>query len=311
MVWRPNIASKADNPTLGEIKEFARQETFFCFLLLAIIIIYENEHGGNLDIFLIKIILAFVIGAVWITLATVIAEKFGTKIGGMVLGLPSTTAISLFFIAWTQSPSVAAEATTIIPIIMGINTLFILGYVFVSKFNFPLSIIIAIAAWFIPSFFLLWMNFNDLAYSIAGCAIFLIGFYYIMEKKLKITSKEKKSIEYTIPQLGFRALLSGGIITTAVLMAKIGGPMVGGVFTTFPAAFLSTIIITHLKYGREFAAAMMKMSMISAATTIVIYAMIIRYSYLHFEIITGTVIALVITFFAGFIIYKIISKKIK
>ena len=136
MVWRPNIASKADNPTLGEIKEFARQETFFCFLLLAIIIIYENEHGGNLDIFLIKIILAFVIGAVWITLATVIAEKFGTKIGGMVLGLPSTTAISLFFIAWTQSPSVAAEATTIIPIIMGINTLFILGYVFVSKFNF-------------------------------------------------------------------------------------------------------------------------------------------------------------------------------
>ena len=51
------------------------------------------------DIFFLKFALSIIIGGAWIALATVLAEKFGTKLGGVIAGLPSMTAAALFFIA--------------------------------------------------------------------------------------------------------------------------------------------------------------------------------------------------------------------
>jgi len=68
-----------------------------------------------MDPFIIKLIISFFVGAIWITSVTVISEKLGTKIGGVLGGLPSTCLIALFFIGWTQSPEVASHATIIMP----------------------------------------------------------------------------------------------------------------------------------------------------------------------------------------------------
>ncbi|MDI9559183.1 MAG: DUF3147 family protein, partial [Pseudomonadota bacterium] len=53
------------------------------------------------NIFVLKLILSFIVGSLWITMVTILAEKYGTRIGGLMAGLPSTILISLFFIAWT------------------------------------------------------------------------------------------------------------------------------------------------------------------------------------------------------------------
>lgn len=82
------------------------------------------------NIFVLKLILSFIVGSLWITMVTILAEKYGTRIGGLMAGLPSTIPISLFFIAWTQSERVAVDATTIVPIIGGINCIFIVAYIF-------------------------------------------------------------------------------------------------------------------------------------------------------------------------------------
>ena len=36
------------------------------------------------SIFVLKVLIAFIIGSVWITGSTIIAEKFGPKIGGLM-----------------------------------------------------------------------------------------------------------------------------------------------------------------------------------------------------------------------------------
>ncbi|MBN1224817.1 MAG: DUF3147 family protein, partial [Candidatus Aminicenantes bacterium] len=51
-------------------------------------------------IFLIKLVLSFFVGGAWVAAATLIADKYGTKIGGIIIGLPSTLLVSLFFIGW-------------------------------------------------------------------------------------------------------------------------------------------------------------------------------------------------------------------
>ena len=40
------------------------------------------------DIFFLKLALSFIVGGAWIALTTVLAEKFGTKLGGIFAGLP-------------------------------------------------------------------------------------------------------------------------------------------------------------------------------------------------------------------------------
>jgi len=49
----------------------------------------------------------FIVGATWITTATILAEKIWFEIGGVITGIPSTTVLSLFFIGLTQSPAFA------------------------------------------------------------------------------------------------------------------------------------------------------------------------------------------------------------
>lgn len=69
--------------------------------------------------FLIKLLLSFIVGSFWITITTIIAEKMGSKIGGIIGGLPTTTLVALLFIGITQSPQAAVEATAIMPQIVG------------------------------------------------------------------------------------------------------------------------------------------------------------------------------------------------
>lgn len=43
---------------------------------------------------LIRLVLAFAVGSLWVTVITLVAEKKGSVIGGVLGGLPSTSAFS-------------------------------------------------------------------------------------------------------------------------------------------------------------------------------------------------------------------------
>ena len=48
--------------------------------------------------------------------------------GGLIGGLPSTVVIALLFIGLTQSPQIAADTTTVMPLAQGLNGLFVLTF---------------------------------------------------------------------------------------------------------------------------------------------------------------------------------------
>ena len=45
--------------------------------------------------FVIKVLISFVVAGIWIAGATLLAERFGSKIGGLITNLPSNILISL------------------------------------------------------------------------------------------------------------------------------------------------------------------------------------------------------------------------
>jgi hypothetical protein len=95
-----------------------------------------------------------------------------------------------------------------------------------------------------------------------------------------------------------------------VLLSKIGGPLLGGMFTMFPAMFASTILITYFSQGVEFSLATMKSAMLGAVS-VVIYSLVVRFTYLPFGIFLGTLTAVAISFSGGYLVYKLVLTRLK
>lgn len=262
-----------------------------------------------MDIFLLKLILTFIVGGLWINLSTIIAEKYGTKIGGVIAGLPSTVVVTLFFIGWTQSAQFASQSTAIVPIVTGISGFFVAVYFLLAKRGFFFSLLSSLIIWFALSLTLVKLNFNNLTYSIIGLIFFILASYFILEIKSKVKSEGKRIVKYTAKQLAFRGILGGSIMALGVFLAKIGGPLIGGAFAAFPAMFLGTIIITHFAHGKDFSAAVMKSMMISGTINVSVYAIAVRYFYIMFGLILGTVISFAISLITGYVVYLFVNKK--
>jgi hypothetical protein len=263
-----------------------------------------------METFILKLILSFIVGSLWITLATVAAEKYGSKIGGIITGLPSTILVSLFFIGWTQSTQAAVEATTLVPIIGGIICLFLITYLYLApKINFWFSLIVATGIWFIFALGTYFTSFRSFWQSIVAYLFLLLVTYLIAEKKLKIKSIQSKKVRYTFSVLLFRGLLAGGIITLSVFLAKISGPVLGGVFAMFPAAFISTILVIYFQHGKEFSFPIMKVAILSGIS-VVSFGLFVRYTFLPLGLWWGTLISLILAWIVGYLVHLFVKKKV-
>lgn len=107
----------------------------------------------------------------------------------------------------------------------------------------------------------------------------------------------------------FRGLFSGLIIALAVVMGKVGGPLLGGMFAMFPAMFTGTLLITFFAHGPLFSSAMMKASLISAVS-VVLYAVLVRWTYIPLGLSGGTFVSILVSFAAACLLHIFIVKKI-
>jgi len=260
------------------------------------------------DSFIVKLILSFVAGSLWITMGTVLAERFGTRAGGVVAGLPSTVLVSLFFIGWTQSASVAAEATTIIPAVHGINALFVFLYISLLRYGFWFALSLALALWFALSLLLVASGFDSFPFSLLLYVVLVVSTYLIVEKTMSVPSEEGRKIRYTLSLVLFRACFSGAIILISVVLAKVGGPMVGGAFSVFPTMFIGLLMITYFSQGPSFSAAVMKSS-IPGAMSVVVYAAAVRYTYEPVGLVGGTVLSIALSLCTSVFIHRFLSGK--
>ncbi|MBU1673289.1 DUF3147 family protein, partial [Patescibacteria group bacterium] len=127
-------------------------------------------------VFLFKLALAFIVGGVWVIITTLLAEKYGSKIGGWIGGLPSTSLLSLFFIGLTQSTEIAAEATTVMPAVNGGIAIFALVFAyFIKSKKLFFSLMSAIFFWFLISGLVIYFNLSNFLLSLF---IFLILFIF-------------------------------------------------------------------------------------------------------------------------------------
>ncbi|MBU0532328.1 hypothetical protein KKB44_02425 [Candidatus Micrarchaeota archaeon] len=243
------------------------------------------------DVFLLKLFISFIVSGAYLVLILRIAEKVGTKLGSIILSLPSTTLFSLLFIGWTSGITVATDAALIAQI--GFIGIFVFVLTFVLSTSF-LSLLLALLLWAISAFFLSTLQL-DIFYSFGLAIIALIPCFLILRK----VKPEKTTMKSTTRQNIFRFILVGSLISFTIIVSKLGGPVLGGIFSIFPAMYTSTFYLAYKDYGKNFARSI-------AANTVygflgfAIYPFAVYLLYPVYGLIIGTMasylISLIITY---------------
>jgi hypothetical protein len=241
-------------------------------------------------LFLSRVVLSFFIAGSWIAIATLLAERLGSKLGGLLTNLPSNILISLIFIALTQGTLFVKQAVPGIPIGMLIDTLFLLVFIILLKYSLLLSIFGSLFTWFVLAILAASLNYNRLIPNIILYLMVTIIAFFILERFIKISSRPQSSKKYSWQQILLRALFAGGVVASVVLISKFFEPYIVGVFSTFPAVLLSTMVILAINQGQEFAQATGKVLVISS-TNIVVYGLGVYWSYPRYGIFIGTILS--------------------
>lgn len=260
------------------------------------------------SVFFIKLILSFLVGSSYILFSTIASDKLGSKIGGLITGLPSTVLLGLLFIGWTQNPDASVEATTLIPAIIGVACLFLITYVFLIKRNVWVAIFASTLIWTFTAYLLMSSHITSFFVSLVIFLVFFLIAYFFVTHIFIIPSSKGNRIVYSPKILLLRGLLSGLIVSLSVISAKVGGPLLGGIISAFPATFGSTLIITYFAHGPTFSASVAKNSLYAWVSTL-IFLVVARYTINPIGILWGSLLALIVCYISAYFIYKYILRK--
>jgi len=253
-----------------------------------------------------QVILPFLFSALIVILITIIAEKYGTKIGGILGTLPSTIVIAFLFISYNKGVEFTAEAVAVVPAELGINLFFLFIFALLVHRSAVLAYLGSIMVWMILSFFLYVYQVTDIVISLLLYSSILFFTFVILEFYRKIPSAEKVIIHYTTLKIILRGILAGFFIALAVLLSNLD-PVLSGIFSVFPAILSSTMIIFIREHGPKFAAGMAK-SMIFGISSVCLYAIGIHFFYPYYGIVIGTIISYLISALFTLLLFTLRNK---
>lgn len=224
--------------------------------------------------------------------ASIMAEKFGGKVGGYVSAFPAPAAIAYFFIAYGQSVEAAVQATVSFPVAYSLVGILLLAYALLAKRGLVLAMGVAIGIWLAASLAFIQMKPTNFVVSLLLYIAIFVCMFWLMRHYVRASNKPVQH-SFTKWQLFGRAVFGGSIILAAVVMSKIAGPLYGGVFAAFPAGFVSMLILMHRTHGADFSLSMIRPMYLTGMIVVVGYVTVLRFAYPAFGVWFGTATALI------------------
>lgn len=199
--------------------------------------------------FLLQLIISFLAGGLFIALQTLIAERVKGAWRGIVLTIPSTMALGIFFVGIVKSSADVVEATRIIPAALGPDYLFVAIFALLARFGFFISLAGGFLTWAAGAALLFFFPPASFLTSTFLYGIPPICLGYLLIKSIA-QETELKKFPMTPAIIATRSLIGGSIIALIVFLANTAGNFWAGLFSAFPAAFTSTFIIYYKSQGR-------------------------------------------------------------
>lgn len=193
------------------------------------------------------------LGALLIVLLGAVSDRMRPYYGALLASIPTTTAVSLFYIAHDQGTAFAAEAANSSLVTQVGNLVFVTLFSALALWRAPARAwwipAIAVASYFgvvVPYLVMLHGEPPVLAANLTVYALVLAGALLARRRLRRVPVQEHA---YGRPALKAshlqRAALGGIFVVVASLLADSLGPHWGGIFASFPATFMSLLLVAY------------------------------------------------------------------
>lgn len=255
-----------------------------------------------MPLFLQQVIYSFIIAGVLIAFLTLLAERLGSRTGGLIANLPSNILVTMIFISLAHGTEFVTGMIPAIPVGMLIDTFFLLVFVLLLKYSLVSAVIGSLLTWLILA--LLAGNLNSEHLWINMIVYLTVTFliWLWLEYRLHIPPMGRSGKKYTSAQIALRAAFAGGIVGGVVFISAFVPAYLTGIISTFPAVLFSSMVILTVNQGKQFARATGKV-MILSSSNIVPYAAGVYYTFPFLGIVFGTMISFSVSLIWILLIY--------
>lgn len=203
----------------------------------------------------VQLAVSFVAGGVLIALLSLAAERVKPAMAGIILNLPSTMVLSFFFIGLTLGPARVGEIAPALPLTFGATLLFNVVYVLVAlrvrgkAASMAAATVSGLGFWFALTASLAYWRFNQPLLSVAGFA----ACFTVAHLAFRRIARDAAPVHmrFATADIVLRSCFAGAVIVSVVLLSKMLGVFWGGMFSAFPAANMSSMLILHRKQGAQ------------------------------------------------------------
>ena len=197
------------------------------------------------------------------------------------------------------------------PLAFAVNGPFLLAYAALAKRGWWQAMVPALGIWFGLSYLIIVFRLDNFFWGVGICGLVLTLVTIIFERTFNALSTAGQRADFGWGQLLTRALFAGLIIGTAVLASRFLNPLFGGILASFPAVFVSTLIILHRSRGAAVSVGLAKSLLISGSVNVISYIVAIRYLYGSVGLYWGTLLGLLVSLFSAYLTHRFIMQKLK
>ena len=221
-----------------------------------------------------------------------VAEKLSPKISGILSGLPLGSSITLIFFAIENGVDYVTKVA-----LYNIHGLFAalafsIGYYistfYKGKFEIFLSLLISFISYLVIAFILAYVPPHVFFTPFIVIVLMLIATIYFAKKE---NFSIDKKIKTSVNDILFRSILTIFIFLVVSSLPKYVPSNIAGIFSSFPTVLLPLMLIIHFRHSNLQARTIIKNTPFGLSS-VVIYLLIVYFSYSKIGILYGTILAL-------------------
>ncbi len=243
-----------------------------------------------MNLILVKLVLTIII----VTALSIVAERAGPRLAGVLSGFPIGSAITLTFIGVEQGPRFAAESALHNAAGMIAMLCLLLTYAEVSArtrgggLRLAAAPLLSVLVFLIGTAALHWLNLPapiSIALSAAAILLFQYLFRHLPDQPIAA------GVHLGAGVLLFRAAVSAGAVLIVTAAAGAVGPAWAGLFTSFPVTVFPLLIVLQSTYGPEPGQGVIK-NIPRGLWSVLAFTLTLAWANPRFGLVWGTLLAL-------------------
>lgn len=262
-----------------------------------------------MEAFWLRVAISFALGGLTVALFTTAAERLGSRVGGLLLSFPVKVTIALVLIAINEGVHVASEAASAVPLGIGINLVFLAAAALLVRRHRPWpALALALALWLAVGLVAIL-----LVPARVGSGLLLFGATYalalvVLPRVAGAKPRPKDPDRFGLWGILTRTLGAGTIVALAVVLARVGGPILGGLASVFPSGWITTMVILAREHGPEFTGATVRV-MVAGSVAPVAFGLGVWALYPAVGVLAGTLAAIGVALALSLVVGWILRSK--